>query len=112
MLDNHCRAIDLFRKFDHDGNGSLSYGEFFAGMRDLNAPCTQLELFVLARTVDENRDGQIEYAEFAKNLKYVRPEKEVKDDGLPVLKIYRNEYEKCPNCQVKRWNPSPSKNIK
>ena len=33
--DNYGRMIDLFRKFDADQSGRLSYDEFFQGMKEL-----------------------------------------------------------------------------
>ena len=35
MSDNYGRMIDLFRKFDADQSGRLSYDEFFQGMKEL-----------------------------------------------------------------------------
>lgn len=112
MLEHHSRAIDLFRRFDTDISGSLNYAEFFAGMRDLDAPCTELELYALAKAVDKDNNGSIDYNEFSAGLKYERPVKVVVDDGLPVLKIMREEREKCPHCNVDLWTPSEITNVK
>lgn len=35
MSENYGRILDLFRRFDVDNSGRLSYEEFAAGMRDL-----------------------------------------------------------------------------
>ena len=104
LLSHFGRVIDIFRKFDKNGDGMLSYEEFFAGMSDLQAPCNKLELYVLAKTVDKNLDGNIEYNEFSQGIKYRRPIKVEIDDGLPVLKIAREHYEKCPCCLIKKWD--------
>ena len=35
MNRNYSRILDLFRRFDSDNSGTISYEEFAAGMRDL-----------------------------------------------------------------------------
>lgn len=109
IREYRSRAIDLFRKFDADGDGTLSYDEFHAGMRDLNAPCSTLELHVLTKLLDTDHNGQLDYHEFAKGVKYYKPEETVPDDGLPVLRISRKNLEHCQHCQLKLWKPNEVK---
>uniref|UniRef100_A0A7M5WX42 EF-hand domain-containing protein n=1 Tax=Clytia hemisphaerica TaxID=252671 RepID=A0A7M5WX42_9CNID len=111
LLSNFGRVVDIFRKFDRNGDGVLTYEEFFAGMKDLEAPCNQIELFVLAKTVDKNLDGNIEYNEFSQGIRYRRPVKVEQDDGLPVLKISREKFDKCPDCCIKKWNFRAKKSL-
>lgn len=35
MTENYGRIVDLFRRFDTDNSGRLSYEEFADGMKDL-----------------------------------------------------------------------------
>ena len=42
MNENYGQILDLFRRFDSDNSGKLSYEEFADGMRDLG---TYLNLF-------------------------------------------------------------------
>lgn len=35
MSENYGRMVDLFRRFDSDNSGQLSYEEFADGMREL-----------------------------------------------------------------------------
>ena len=35
--ENYGRMIDLFRRFDEDHSGKLSYDEFFQGLKELGA---------------------------------------------------------------------------
>ena len=109
MIDNYGRAIDLFRRFDVDGDGSLSYEEFYAGMRDLNAPANNLELYVLAKKLDRDGNGLLDYLEFSKGLKYYKKEECVPDDGLPPLRFEREELEDCPCCKLGLWKPPKEK---
>lgn len=109
MTDNFARAIDLFRRFDVDGDGSLSYDEFYAGMRDLNAPANNLELYVLAKRLDNDANGMLDYLEFSKGLRYYKKEECVKDDGLPVLRFEREKLEQCPCCKLGLWKPTKEK---
>ncbi len=109
IFKNNSRAIDLFRKFDSNGDGLLCYEEFHAGMRDLDAPCSVVELHVLAKLLDRNKDGMIDYLEFSKGVRYYKPEETVTDDGLPTLQIYREELDSCANCRLKLWKPTDVK---
>ncbi|XP_048576492.1 uncharacterized protein LOC5513395 isoform X2 [Nematostella vectensis] len=105
MIDNYSRAIDLFRRFDVDGDGELSYEEFYAGMRDLNAPANSLELYVLAKKLDRDGNGLLDYLEFSKGLRYYKKEECVPDDGLPPLTFEREKLEGCPCCKLGLWRP-------
>lgn len=109
MIDNYSRAIDLFRRFDIDGDGKLTYEEFYAGMRDLGAPANSLELYVLAKRLDSNSDGSLDYLEFSKGMKYYRKEKSVPRDMLPVLTFEREKLENCPCCKIGLWKPAKEK---
>lgn len=35
MNKNYGRILDIFRRFDSDNSGTISYQEFAAGMKDL-----------------------------------------------------------------------------
>ena len=109
IREHRSRAIDLFRKFDSDGDGTLSYSEFHDGMRDLNAPCSSIELHVLTRLLDNDKDGQLDYNEFAKGVRYFKPEETVADDGLPILRICREDLNTCHHCKLKLWKPNDVK---
>jgi len=105
IREHRSRAIDLFRKFDSDGDGTLSYIEFQDGMRDLNAPCSNIELHVLTRLLDKDSNGQLDYNEFSNGVRYFKPEETVPDDGLPILRICREELDTCQHCELKLWKP-------
>ena len=53
MNENYGRILDLFRRFDSDNSGKLSYEEFADGMRDLG---TYLNLYSeLNRLIHEQK---------------------------------------------------------
>lgn len=105
MLRNYSRAIDLFRRFDLNGDGCLTYEEFYAGMRDLQAPCNKVELYLLAKKLDQDGNELIDYLEFSKGLKYFRKSDVLPDSELPNLTIVREKLEQCPCCKLGLWKP-------
>ncbi|XP_028391679.1 uncharacterized protein LOC114516411 isoform X2 [Dendronephthya gigantea] len=105
MLHNYGRAIDLFRRFDLNGDGCLTYEEFYAGMRDLDAPCNKIELYLLAKKLDQDSNELIDYLEFSKGLKYFRKSDIVPDTDLPNLTIVREKLKNCPCCKLGLWKP-------
>ena len=109
MLNNYSRAIDLFRRFDLNGDGCLTYEEFYAGMRDLHAPCNKIELYVMAKKLDQDGNGLIDYLEFSKGLRYFRPTDCAADSDLPPLTIVREKLEECPCCKLGLWKPYKEK---
>ena len=46
MNENYGRILDLFRRFDSDNSGKLSYEEFADGMRDLGELIDDLNLYI------------------------------------------------------------------
>ncbi|PIK38896.1 hypothetical protein BSL78_24272 [Apostichopus japonicus] len=102
MKENGMKAEELFRKFDTNQDGLLSYDEFKAGMLDLDAPCNSVELHVFALQLDKDNNGRIDYLEFAKGLTF--PDSDQLADG-PVLRITKEEIQACPCCQLGLWKP-------
>ncbi|XP_078666245.1 uncharacterized protein LOC144908480 [Branchiostoma floridae x Branchiostoma belcheri] len=72
MRQNNGRVIDLFRKFDKNGDSVVSYEEFKEGMQRLGAPCSLAELHLLAKLLDTDNSRTIDYMEFSKGLRYMR----------------------------------------
>lgn len=55
----------VFRSFDADHDGRVSYDEFCKALEGLNIEAPRTKLMDLARFVDTNGDGDIEFSEFA-----------------------------------------------
>lgn len=96
---NNYKAIELYQKFDKNGDGSLTYDEFKAGLKDLDAPCNNIELEILARRIDGNGDKLIDYREFTKGLSFLEVEER------PLLVTTKEELEKCECCKLGLWKP-------
>lgn len=101
LSQNGLKAEELFRKFDTNQDGMLTYDEFKAGMLDLDAPCNSIELHVLACQLDKDNNGRIDYLEFSKGLSF--PDSTLHDG--PVLSITKEEIQACPCCQLGLWKP-------
>ena len=48
----------------------IDYSQNSTGMMDLDAPCNATELEVLARRLDKDQNGSIDYREFSKGLNF------------------------------------------
>jgi protein phosphatase len=61
----------VFKEFDKDGNGKLTYGEFSVALRKLGMPDSyrKKQRYKLAEWIDHNKNGFIEYQEFIEAFK-------------------------------------------
>jgi Ca2+-binding EF-hand superfamily protein len=88
---------DLFRKFDRDNDGAITYEEFYETLLDMQCPLSSNEMKQVAMLVDSDQDGTIDIAEFAAGFHITSPralanggwEKRVKDQLLRVF--YHNK---------------------
>ncbi|XP_002737056.1 uncharacterized protein LOC100371068 [Saccoglossus kowalevskii] len=78
ILENADKAIEMFRSYNDVE--TVTYEEFKGGMFDLNAPCNNLELQILALRLDRRKTGNIDYLELKKGLRFYRDD-ETDDDG-------------------------------
>jgi Ca2+-binding EF-hand superfamily protein len=58
----------LPRKYDNDGNGTLTKGELTRALRDIGLKLTFNEVADLMEHIDPNQDGSFSYVEFAELL--------------------------------------------
>eukprot|EP00164_Ancoracysta_twista_P004781 GFYU01006478.1.p1 GENE.GFYU01006478.1~~GFYU01006478.1.p1 ORF type:complete len:203 (+),score=54.10 GFYU01006478.1:127-735(+) len=58
----------VFREFDRDNHGTLSYAEFAEGCHTLGLEFTREELFSLYRQFDHNRDDKVNMHEFVQRV--------------------------------------------
>ncbi|XP_051889276.1 uncharacterized protein LOC127580103 [Pristis pectinata] len=72
LKTHHQQAMQLFCKYDKIENGILQYEEFKLGMRDLNIPCVEAQLHILARLLDPNNTGTIDYVELGAGIDKTR----------------------------------------
>lgn len=63
LAEKKNRLIDVFRSFDCDKSGELSYDEFYKGILKLDINASREEVRLLIEEVDSNGDGEIDYQE-------------------------------------------------
>ena len=83
-FNSRSNVESLFKKFDLDSNGELTYDEFIKALfqcKDLNLTENQIESIV--KVADKNQDEKIEPAEFLSFLKTINDPEEIKDDNKP-----------------------------
>ena len=59
------RLTNVFRQFDLNHDGVVSYTEFRQGLHNLGVELNELDFKVLIETVDVDGEGTIDYTEFA-----------------------------------------------
>ena len=65
LLKQHSvRLIDLFRQWDPDGNGGISFDEFREGFAALGYLAPTRELKAVFKSMDANHDNFVEFEEF------------------------------------------------
>lgn len=106
LLQNHRKVTELFRKFDHQGDGVVTYDEFKAGMMDLSIPCNNIELHLLCEMFDPDKTEEIDYLDLTEGLKHIRETEETyrEEDMKPALIHTFRAYEHCPSCKLPIWD--------
>jgi Ca2+-binding EF-hand superfamily protein len=66
---NHVNIRPVFRKFDEDKSGHLSYDEFRRGLLHMGIPLNDKEFRLLCKEVDNDDSGSIGYDEFVEDMK-------------------------------------------
>jgi Ca2+-binding EF-hand superfamily protein len=62
-MDNG-QLLQVFKKFDKDGNGLLTADEIMNTMKSLGIEISSQDVKELVKEMDENNDGKISYEEF------------------------------------------------
>ncbi|GAA0167959.1 calmodulin-related [Lithospermum erythrorhizon] len=68
VLINQEQLMEVFRRFDRDGNGYITTAELAGQMAKMGHPMTYRELSEMMREADTNGDGVISFNEFANIL--------------------------------------------
>ena len=107
-FNSRSNVESLFKKFDLDSNGELTYDEFIKALfqcKDLNLTENQIESIV--KVADKNQDEKIEPAEFLSFLKTINDPEEIKDDNKPGYLLPKIE----PKEKVQPFEPKIVTNI-
>ena len=67
--DNFVRVIDIFRKIDANGDGTLSPAELVRGLRRAGLECSSSVAKSLHKLLDKDSDGRVAYEELLKGYK-------------------------------------------
>jgi calmodulin len=59
-------AADIFKKFDMDGDGTISRMELQLGLRQIGENLTDLEIDAIMAIADKDGDGEVDYTELVK----------------------------------------------
>ncbi|KAK3610346.1 hypothetical protein CHS0354_029816 [Potamilus streckersoni] len=103
LLLNADNLIKLFRAFDEDGECLLTYEEFKSGLFDLNAPCNKVESHLLAKLLDRENSGDIDYTEISTGLQYVREEMDLlreSEEADSHLVMTKRDIDHCKCCKM------------
>ncbi|CAK8686103.1 uncharacterized protein LOC143465405 isoform X2 [Clavelina lepadiformis] len=68
MMVNCNEVESLFKNFDQEGDGVVTFQVFRAGLHDLHCPITDLEVHALCQKLDPEGSGLIEYCEFKRGI--------------------------------------------
>lgn len=87
MKKNSESVKDLFRTFDTEGEGAVSFDSFRAGLHDLLCPITDLEIHILAIKLDPEASGMIDYTDFSYGIHERAPnvedfQEDEEEDGM------------------------------
>lgn len=69
LAANHSRVMNLFRKWDADGSGTVSMDEFLRGMRLLSFNVTVGDVKLLFKQLDKDGSGSVDFAELDRAIK-------------------------------------------
>ncbi|KRZ19928.1 Microtubule-actin cross-linking factor 1, isoforms 1/2/3/5 [Trichinella pseudospiralis] len=97
LANQKCRATDLFRRYDCDGDGRLSCGEFREAILSSHFKTNKAEMNLVVEAIDRNNDGFIDLAEFLQALK---AEPELLTDDKKTSQEIEKQLSLC-NCRDK-----------
>ncbi|KRZ11899.1 Microtubule-actin cross-linking factor 1 [Trichinella zimbabwensis] len=97
LADRKCRATDLFRRYDSDGDGRLSCEEFRNAILNSRFKTTKAEMDLVVEVIDRNKDRFIDLTEFLHALK---AEPELLTDDKKITQEIEKQLNLC-NCKEK-----------
>ncbi|KRY19176.1 Dystonin [Trichinella patagoniensis] len=69
MAERKCRAVDLFKRYDCDGDGRLTCDQFRDAILNSRFKTTKAEMDLVVEAIDRNRDGFVDMTEFLHALR-------------------------------------------
>ena len=68
VFDGPTRQFQVFKKFDKDNDGFVSYADFEEALHDMKIDADKKEVAALVSLIDPHKKGYVDYATFSKNF--------------------------------------------
>jgi Ca2+-binding EF-hand superfamily protein len=85
---NETEAKELFSLFDRDGNGKIDARELGTLIRSLGENPTETEVQAMIKSVDDNKNGVLEFSEFMELIRNQTFERINKDDLINIFRAF------------------------
>ncbi|KRZ57725.1 Microtubule-actin cross-linking factor 1 [Trichinella nativa] len=69
MAERKCRAVDLFKRYDCDGDGRLTCDQFRDAILNSRFKTSKAEMDLVVEAIDRNHDGFVDMTEFLHALR-------------------------------------------
>ncbi|KRX18892.1 Dystonin [Trichinella nelsoni] len=69
MAERKCRAVDLFKRYDCDGDGRLTCDQFRDAILNSRFKTSKAEMDLVVEAIDRNQDGFVDMTEFLHALR-------------------------------------------
>lgn len=115
LVRNAEQVIKMFEEFDEDGESIITYDDFKSGMYDMGLTLNDTQVHLLAKLLDRDNSGEIDYTEISKGLQYAKEIEEMdreQEEAEKILIVMPKKSEKCPGCKMGIDQPYRNKNPK
>nr|XP_022346002.1 uncharacterized protein LOC111138365 isoform X2 [Crassostrea virginica] len=114
LVRNADKIIKMFKEFDEDGESIITYDEFKSGLYDMGLTINDVEIHLLAKLLDRDNSGEIDYTEITKGLQYAKECEELdreQEEAEKILIVLPKKSEKCMGgCKMGIDHPYRNKN--
>ncbi|XP_061188629.1 uncharacterized protein LOC133206080 [Saccostrea echinata] len=115
LVRHSDQIVEMFKEFDEEGDGFISYDDFKSGMFDAGLTLNDTQVHLLAKLLDKDNSGDIDYTEISKGLQYAKELEEIDreaEEAEKILIVLPKKSEKCQDCKMGIDKPYRNKNPK